>query len=254
MYERSDVLYDVMYSGKDYVAEASTLSRLLSAIHPRARTILDVGCGTGRHLELLKGDYRMEGLDLSERLLAINRERNPEVPLHHGDMTDFSLGRTFDVVWCLFAAIGYVTTLEGMRGAVAAMARHVSPGGVLIIEPWLSPESFWDDHVVLNSHERPGLAASWMYVQRREGHVSIYDMHYLVGTPERGVERFIEREEIGLYRREEYEHAIADAGLMPLHAAHGLHGYGMVLGRDRAWTQAEQAAVADLLGRSPRAS
>src|SRR5438552_18580617 len=105
-----DAIYLAM---KDYGAEANTLTAI---IHQYRRSIgnclLDVACGTGLHLSYLKHRFQVEGLDLDEQLLAIARQRNPEVPLHHADMVDFALGRTFDVVTCLFSAIGYVKTLE----------------------------------------------------------------------------------------------------------------------------------------------
>ena len=76
--------------------------------------LLDVACGTGLHLSYLKQHFQVEGLDLDERLLAIARQRNPGIPLHHADMTAFNLGRTFDVVICLFSDIGYVKTLANL--------------------------------------------------------------------------------------------------------------------------------------------
>jgi SAM-dependent methyltransferase len=107
---------------------------------PDARTLLDVACGTGRHLELLSDGYRVEGLDLDAQLLAVARERLPSVPLHSGDMRDFELGRRFDVVTCLFSSIGYVRDDDELDRAIAAMARHLSPGGLMVVEPWFTPE------------------------------------------------------------------------------------------------------------------
>jgi ubiquinone/menaquinone biosynthesis C-methylase UbiE len=47
-----------------------------------AGSLLDVACGTGKHLEQLMRWYQVEGLDLDDGLLAIARERLPGVPLH----------------------------------------------------------------------------------------------------------------------------------------------------------------------------
>ena len=55
-------------------------------------------------------------------------------------MINFDLGRTYDVVTCLFSAIGIVGTYERLERAIWCMARHVRMGGALIIEPWFSPE------------------------------------------------------------------------------------------------------------------
>ena len=54
-------------------------------------------------------------------------------------MDDFDLGERFDVVVCLFSAIGYTKHLDRANGA---MARHVAAGGVLIVEPWFSRDEW----------------------------------------------------------------------------------------------------------------
>src|SRR5919199_589582 len=119
---------------------------LTTFIHQYRRStgnrLLDVACGTGLHLSYLTQHFQVEGLDLDEQLLAIARQRSPDIPLHHADMTDFNLGRTFDIVTCLFSAIGYVKTLPNLSRAVQCMVQHLSGGGVLLIEPWPTPETW----------------------------------------------------------------------------------------------------------------
>src|SRR5690348_12680763 len=135
--------YEAIYSFKNYEAEARRLHELVSAFKlAPGNTLLDVACGTGSHLKFLRNDYAAEGLDLSEDMLAIARHNLPEIRFHRGDMTGFDLGRKFDVVVCLFSAIGYVRTARRMRMAIANMSRHLVPGGVLAVEPWLTPETY----------------------------------------------------------------------------------------------------------------
>ena len=135
--------YDAVHAsrGKDYAAEAATVDAAIRA-HGRSsgQRLLDVACGTGLHLRHLRDHYAVEGIDVDEGMLAIARERlGPDVPLHHGDMRAFDLGRTFDAVTCLFSAIGHVRTVAGLRRAIARMAAHLAPGGVLVVEPWIHP-------------------------------------------------------------------------------------------------------------------
>ena len=84
--------------------------------------------------------FQVEGLDLDEQLLAMARQRNPDVRLHHADRANFALGRTFDVVTCLFSTIGYVKTLANLSRAIQCMAQHLLPGGFLLIEPWFTSD------------------------------------------------------------------------------------------------------------------
>jgi len=48
----------------------------------------------------------------------------------------------FDMIMCLFSAIGMVKTYARLERALVCMGRHVRPGGVLIIEPWFTPDSW----------------------------------------------------------------------------------------------------------------
>jgi SAM-dependent methyltransferase len=151
MFGKSAQFYDALYAGKDYAKAAARLQTLIRERLPRATTLLDVGCGTGRHLAFLRGQYRLvEGLDLNPDLLAIARSRLPGVALHCADMASFDLEKKFDVVICLFSAIAYVESAERMRQSIAAMSRHLEPDGLLIVEPWFSPETYWTGTITAN--------------------------------------------------------------------------------------------------------
>jgi hypothetical protein len=97
------------------------------------------------------------------------------------------------------------------------------------VEPWFTPDTFWTDTITVNLVDRPDLKIAWMYTSRREGLLSVLDIHYMVGTPA-GVERFEERHEIGLFTHEEYLDALRAAGLKAWHDPEGLFDRGLYLG------------------------
>ena len=235
MFTKSARYYDALYAFKDYGAAAAALRAHVRDRHANAASLLDVGCGTGRHLQELHGDYQVEGLDLSPELLQVARDRlGPDVPLHQADMADFALGRRFDVVTCLFSAVAYVRTHENLRRAVRCMADHLNPGGLLLIEPWFSPERYWVGRITANFVDEPDLKIAWMYVSERRGDVSVLPIHYMVGTTG-GVEEFREEHQLGLWTHEEYMAALSDAGLTEVaHDAAGFFGRGLYSGRDAA--------------------
>lgn len=229
MFTRSARLYDFFYEWKNYAAEASLVHSVIQLSRPGAHTLLDVACGTGKHLEHFRQNYDVAGVDVDPALLEIAARRNPGVPLVRGDMLDFSLQRSFDVVTCLFSSIGYLTAPDAMARAVANMARHLTDRGLLIVEPWFAPDEWKDGHIGSLYVDRPELKAVRMNVGRTENRNSVLDFQYLVATSS-GVEHFSERHVLRLFTDVEYRDAFTRAGLDVIHDEHGLDGRGVYIG------------------------
>ncbi len=231
MFTKSAHYYDALYRFKDYEGAAQAIATFVDERNGAASTLLDVACGSGKHLANLRHRFRVEGLDLNPELLEVAATTCPDVPLHEADMISFDLGKRFDVVTCLFSSISYVQTREKLVAAVAAMARHLAPGGLLLIEPWFSPDRYWVGHLAANYADEPDLKISWMYVQAVRDGLAVLDIHYQVGTPD-GVHQFRELHEMGLFTDEEYSEAFRLAGLRPAYDHEGFFGRGLF------WAQA----------------
>jgi SAM-dependent methyltransferase len=231
VFTRSADIYDAVYSFKDYAAEAERVHELIQARTPGASTLLDVACGTGKHLEQLARWYEVEGLDLNVEFVTIARDRLGDgANIHLADMTSFDLARGFDAVTCLFSSIGYVGTEERLDAAVAAMARHLRPGGTLVVEPWVTPESWVVGRPHLLTVDEPELKIARANVSGRDGDLAILAFEYLVATPE-GTSHFTERHEAALFTDAQYRQAFARAGLSVELDEHGLIGRGLYLGQ-----------------------
>ena len=232
MFSRSAQYYDAIYlnQGKDYAAEAGKVEALIGQYKQApGNTLLDVACGTGLHLQHLQDKYQVEGLDLDEKMLAVAREKLPGIPLHHASMVNFRLARTFDAIICLFGSIGYAKTLPHLEEAITSMRRHLKPGGVLIVEPWITPENWSPGKTYAQLVDQPELKIARMSISTGRERLSTVDFHYLVGTPE-GIEHFTERHELGLFTDEEYLNAFHKAGLETIHDPVGFTGRGLYIG------------------------
>jgi dTDP-3-amino-3,4,6-trideoxy-alpha-D-glucopyranose N,N-dimethyltransferase len=231
MYKRlSGQVYDALHDVfKDYTAECRKLREVLHQYAPAAKTLLDVTCGTGRHLEQLRKRYYVEGLDMSAGMLRTARKRCPGVRFHRANMVNFRLRQRFDVIVCLFSSIAYVRTAERLRRTIANLASHLQPGGIVVVEPWFSPDTYWTGRVVANFVNKPELKIVWMYTSKTEGRTAILDSHYLVGTPKR-IDHFTERYEVGLFRHTQYLKAFQKARLAVHYNSDGLMGRGMYIG------------------------
>ena len=231
MFSKTARYYDKIYAFKDYHAEVERLSAIISEhLRSGGNRLLDVACGTGHHIEFFKEHFDVEGLDISMELLEFARRRNPGILFHQANMIDFDLGRQFDVITCLFSSIGYVQTLDNARKAVTCMTRHTLPGGLVIIEPWFTPDAWHAPSVHALFIDEPDLKIARVNTSFVEGRLSYFDLHYLIGTSE-GTEHFVERHELGLFETKEMRAVLTEAGLEVTYDAEGLTGRGLFVGR-----------------------
>lgn len=232
MFTKSEKYYDVLYEalGKDYAAEAEAAHKVIQKYKRTIKnSLLDVACGTGAHAGTLKKYYKYEGLDLDPAMLKIARAKFPKLKFHRGSMDTFDLGKRFDAVVCLFSSIGYMKTQPAMNKAVKTMARHLQPGGALLIEPWFSPDEWKTPSARILHVDDPEFKIARISYTRRKGRISLLDFHYMVGDKS-GVKTFVERHEMGLFTHEEYMGAFESAGLKTAYNKKGLSGRGLYIG------------------------
>lgn len=233
--ELSAAAYDLIQAarGKDYAGEAAQVAAQVRERCPHAASLLDVACGTGRHLVAFRDlGFDVAGVELSAAMLAAARRRLPGVELQRADMRTFRLGRAFDAVVCLFSSIGYMTTVEDLRRAVATMAAHVAPGGVLVVEPWFAPDGWRTGAVRADAATSPRLAVTRVNRSGRDGPVGTMEMRYAVATPDR-TRSFVEHHRMGLYTRDTYVDALRRAGLAVDHDPAGPIGRGLYVATKR---------------------
>lgn len=233
MYDKSARLYDSIYMnmGKDYAAEARRIHELVQQ-HKKSsgRALLDVACGTGIHAGCLREFYQVQGVDISDAMIAIAREKYPDIAFHVGDMRDFELKGQFDVITCLFSSIGYLGTSNMLNEAVGTMGNHLKPGGVMFIEPWFTPDTWKLGTIHAVFVDKPDLKIARMNLSEGKGNHSFFTFHYLVATPE-GVEHFTEYHEMTLFTHDEYVNSFHLNFLDLLYDPDGLCGRGLYIGR-----------------------
>lgn len=134
--------YDLLYKDKDYAAEASYIDDLIRKYRPGAKSILNLGCGTGRHDACFeKMGYSVCGVDLSDTMLVEAHKRAiPEkIEFFKGDVRTVNLHRKFDVVVSLFHVMSYQTQDDDILAAFRTAKRHLVPDGIFIFDFWNGP-------------------------------------------------------------------------------------------------------------------
>lgn len=139
--------YDLLYKDKDYAGEAEYVRSLIERYRPGARSLLDLGCGTGRHALLLaRHGYAITGVDRSPEMLVAAKEQATKLPagipqpeFMEGDVRTVRVGKRFDVVVSLFHVMSYQTSNEDLKAAFATAKEHLAPGGTFIFDCWYGP-------------------------------------------------------------------------------------------------------------------
>jgi cyclopropane fatty-acyl-phospholipid synthase-like methyltransferase len=118
----------------DRAEEAERLSRYIRAANPKAKSILELGCGTGSVLKHLARTYDVSGVDLSSRMLSVAARKVPQAKLFRQDMCRFRLNRRFDAICCVFDSINHILQFSDWQTLFSHVAQHLVDDGCFIFD------------------------------------------------------------------------------------------------------------------------
>ena len=126
---------------EDYTEEAAFAAGVLRTAHIDVDEVLELGSGGGSNAAHLKRDFALTLVDLSEQMLAVSRQLNPECRHEQGDMRSVRLATTFDAVF-VHDAVEYMTDETQLREAMTTAFVHCRPGGIAVFLPDSTAETF----------------------------------------------------------------------------------------------------------------
>ena len=230
-YTRLARYYDRLYEQIDYKTNSVKLHEFIQKYKKSAGiTLLDVACGTGTHIMHLMDAYEAMGLDLSEPMLEVARQKCPNIKFVQGNMISFNLGTKFDVVTCLFGSIGYLTKEEDLEKAINTFSEHTKQGGVVIIEPPFTKETVRDVSMGLICLDLPETKIVRSNRSRREGDIVYLDFHFLITTPENGTEHFVDPSPMAAFPRGTFLSLMKKSGFSAQFVEPGLMKEGLFIG------------------------
>lgn len=133
--------------GWNYYPEAfgEQLLRWMARRGTVIRSSMDLGCGTGVLCEILHGQgIHAWGTDLSEGMIAVARERNPEIPYAVENMVTYRPDRQFDLVTCTGDALNHIPEPEDLARIFENVYHYLAPGGYFVFD-------ILDEHEVSDS-------------------------------------------------------------------------------------------------------
>lgn len=153
VFDNYSLYYDLLYRDKDYIKEAEYIDSLVKKHSPHAESILELGCGTGYHAELLaKKGYDIFGIDFSSSMLEAAGKRKSALPdelagkinFLSGDVREVRVNKKFDAVISLFHVMSYQISNEDIYKAFLTASEHLNTGGIFIFDCWYGPAVLTD--------------------------------------------------------------------------------------------------------------
>ena len=146
--------YDLLYKDKDYAGEVAYVKRLIDKFidkKPEHTNILDLACGTGKHVqELARYGFQAEGSDFSADMVAVAREsaKSLSLPINFYNESFQSCNRIekiYDVIIAMFSSINYLTDYKDIVRSLKNIRSLLKPEGIFSFD-------FWNGNAVLKQY------------------------------------------------------------------------------------------------------
>ena len=220
LYEGIADWWPVITPPSEYAEEAALYVEMIqgAARHSGSgsvREVLELGSGGGNNASHMKRAFSMTLVEPADGMRALSQALNPECTHLPGDMRSVRLGCTFDAVF-VHDAIMYMTTEDDLRAALRTAGAHLAPGGVALVAPDATAETFREATEHGGGEDADGRRArylSWT-LPPALGETS-FETHYsfLLREPDGGVHAVHDVHREGLFGRATWLRLFGEVGL-----------------------------------------
>tara|TARA_B110001454_G_scaffold74716_1_gene72283 strand:- start:507 stop:1265 length:759 start_codon:yes stop_codon:yes gene_type:complete len=194
--------YDLLYRDKDYAGEVDYIIKLIKENSNEAKTLLDMGSGTGKHAELFcNNGYIVHGIDLSEDMLKIAKNRikdkEDKLSFSHSKIQELDLNKKFDVVVSLFHVMCYQNSNNELIKAFEVAKNHLKKDGIFIFDFWYGPAVLADLPVKrIKRFENEKIKVTRIAEPVMHPDENVVDVNYDVFIKDIDSKKIIEKEEL----------------------------------------------------------
>jgi len=143
--------YDLLYKDKNYQEEYNYICGLIKKYANNSKkNILDIGCGTGKHLCFFKKDgYTVSGVDVSENMIYEAKKcLQQEDDLICCKASEFKFNKKFETIISIFHVMSYQTENDELEKVFLNVSEHLTDAGLFIFDFWYGPAVLTDPPVV----------------------------------------------------------------------------------------------------------
>ena len=135
--------YDELMEVVPYDSWADYVMMLFHIADHAPKRLLECACGTGNvSFQLAKTVPCVVGVDIAGAMIEVANRKiadfagqiQGEIRFFEADLTQFSLGETFDCATCLYDSLNYILEPAKLEAAFGQIAAHVEDGGVFVFD------------------------------------------------------------------------------------------------------------------------
>jgi len=148
--EKYSKYYNLLYKDKNYLEEYEYICEILKKHGTSGKNILDIGCGTGKHLHFFKQNgFSVAGLDLSKNMIGEAKKiLHQEEDLICANASEFRFNKNFGTILSLFHVMSYQTKTTELEKVFLNVSNHLVDGGLFVFDFWYGPAVLIDPPVV----------------------------------------------------------------------------------------------------------
>lgn len=119
----------------DRVADSEKIMGFIKEANIKGNDLLDVACGTGSALKyLFKAGLNVMGVDISDDMLNIAKNKLPNIHLEKMDMTELKIDKSFDIILSLYDSVNHLLSFNEWGKFFNGSYKHLKDGGILIFD------------------------------------------------------------------------------------------------------------------------
>lgn len=132
MYTVYSKYYDQLETTSQEVVEF--ISDRIQKYFPEAKSLLEIGCGTGNNMISLKEKFEVSGLDISKEMLTLAKKKLPTLKFFIGDMSSFKISEKFDVIISIYDSINHLDELSKWKTCFKSVYEHLNTKGLFVFD------------------------------------------------------------------------------------------------------------------------
>ena len=179
--------------------------------------VLDLACGTGEHIKILKKHFQIEGRDLNKGMLKFSQKKNHGVVIEKGDLNNLHIKKSsFDLIYCLSSSIQYVLNPKKLPNVFKTIYIGLKPKGIFIFDLAYCREKWQEGYVGIRTVVNKDLQIAEIFKSRSINNISYYNPIYLLNNKD-NFKFYIDDHKIYLYSIKEVKLALEKTGFSQIY-------------------------------------